>query len=184
MILTAAVVGLVLSAGGCSQALKEGVGLATGAKGTLTVLRQVSPEAEDRPLGEYQRFELERLADDMNGQVPKALFEHLPEAFDRTLAAAKIPNAAAGKTLLIRGKILHYEDSSVVGLALGPLEFTVARVEFVDKASGRILGVANCVGRTTQRVNLGVVKKAEGLAKAIVKWIDSRYPQDQRLDKQ
>ena len=56
------------------------------------------------------------------------------------------------------------------------LEFAVARVEFVDKDSGKVLGRSSCVGRTTERVNLGVGKKAEGLAKAIVKWIDARYP--------
>ncbi len=78
--------------------------------------------------------------------------------------------------------MLHYEDSSVVGKALGPLEFVVARVQFVDKDSGKVLATVNCVGRTTTRVNLGVARKAEGLAKAIVRWIDERYPKDKRLE--
>ncbi|OPX25112.1 MAG: hypothetical protein B1H04_00685 [Planctomycetales bacterium 4484_123] len=172
----------VVMLGGCSTALKETVGLATGARGSVTVLEESLAAKEAKPLGAYERFELEALADDMGGQVPPELFSHLPRAFEKALAAKKIPNARAGKTLLIRGKVLHYEDSSVVGKALGPLEFVVARVQFVDKGTGKVLATANCVGRTTTRVNLGVARKAEGLARAIVKWIDERFPQDKRLE--
>ena len=168
--------------GGCSTAIKEGVGLATGARGSVTVVESALAGKESRPLGVYRRFELGELTDDMGGRVPPELFSLLPAAFEKALAAKKIPNAPAGKTLLIRGKVLHYEDSSVVGKALGPLEFVVARVQFVDKDSGKVLATANCVGRTTTRVNLGVARKAEGLAKAIVRWIDERYPKDRRLE--
>ncbi|KPK81456.1 MAG: hypothetical protein AMJ81_10600 [Phycisphaerae bacterium SM23_33] len=180
-VLVVVIVGLALSAGGCTRGIKEAAGLFTGAKGSLTVLEPISADSQARPLGAYQRFELAEFADDMNGKAPKDLFRLLPGAFDVALAGKKIPSAASGKTLLIRGKVLHYEDSSAVGMALGPLEFAVARAEFVDKDSGRVLGAANCVGVTSESVNVGVAKKAEGLAKAIVKWIDSRYPEDQRV---
>jgi hypothetical protein len=181
-IVAALAVALTLSAGGCTRGIKEAVGVVRGAKGSLTVLDPISADAQARPLGAYQRFELAGFADDMSGKVPGDLFKFLPEAFDAALAEKKIPNATSGKTLLIRGKVVHYEDSSTVGMALGPLEFVVARVEFMDKGSGRAVGVANCVGLTTESVNVGVAKKAQGLAKAIVKWIDKRYPEDQRIE--
>ena len=114
----------------------------------------------------------------MNGQTPRALFDLLGEKFALELAKTKLPVGGA-KTLLGRGKVLHYEDSSTVGKAVGPVEFVVARIEFVDKGTDSVIGVANCVGRTTARVNLGAEEKAEGLARAIVKWIDERYPKEE-----
>ncbi len=169
-------------AGGCTgTAIKEGVGLAFGAKGSVTSLTGSPPSPAVRPLRPYQRFELSNFTDDMAGLVPPELFRRLPAAFRKAMADKKIRNAAAGKTLLIRGKVLHYEDSSMVSKALGPAEFVVAQVEFVDKETGKVLGRANCVGRTSARVNIGVGKKAEGLGRAIANWIDQRYPEDMRI---
>ena len=179
--LAVCLVGLVLLAGGCaSRAIKETLGVATGAKGMATPLRPVAADSSQRPLGVYERCELGKISDDMNGHSPAELLTYLPDELARQLAAKRIPNAAAGRTLTIQGKILHYEESGLFGQAFGPLEEVVARIELVDKQSGKVLGVANCVGRTKETVNLGVKSKAEGLAKAIAGWIDKRYPEDKR----
>lgn len=173
--------GFVTLTGGCSRIAKESIGGITGGKGSWTVLHPISTSRQARPLGVYKRFELARLTDDMNGRAPAALFSALPREFAKELAVKEIPNARSGKTLLIRGKVLHYEDASMTGHAFGPLEEVVARIEFVDKDTGKVIGVANCVGRTKESVNTGVPKKAQGLAKAIVGWIDCRYPDSQRI---
>lgn len=178
---TVSIVALAALLGGCFTVVKEGVGVARGAKGTVTVRQAIAADEQARPLGVYERFEL-RITDATDGKTPAQLLARLPEEFSKQLTGKKIPNARSGKTLLINAEILHYEDSSAVGLALGPLEFVVAKVEFVDESSKRRIGLANCVGRTTERVNLGVAKKAEGLAKAIVNWIDENYPQDKRVE--
>ncbi len=172
---------IVLAAGGCSRAAKEGAGIFLGASGSVTNLQGAPAVEGDASLADYQRFEISRFTDEMGGQVPATLFEELPVKFAKALASKKIPSADSGKTLLIRGKVLHYEDSSIVGKALGPVEFAVAKVEFVDKSTGTVLATANCVGRTGAWSTVGPARKAEGLAKAIVSWIDKRYPQDQRI---
>ncbi len=176
-ITTVAILTASLAATGCTTALKEGAGLALGAKGSVTSLRG-SAAGDTAALAGYDNFELGILTDDMNGQTPREMFDLLGEQFTLALAKKKLPVGGA-KTLLARGRVLHYEDSSRAGKALGPVEFVVARIEFVDKATGSVLGVANCVGRTTARVNLGPEKKAQGLARAIVKWIDQRYPKEE-----
>jgi hypothetical protein len=64
----------------------------------------------------------------------------------------------------------------MLGKAFGPLEEVIVRTRMVDQATGQTLGIAHCIGRTTNRVNLGVDKKADGLAKAFAEWIKARHP--------
>ena len=171
------VVTALLSMGsGCvGRAVSEAMGKVTGAKGITIVIDPVSQRSRDIALVEYTRFELGTFTDEF-GKTPPALLPLLKDRFERQLAAKKIPNTS-GKTLLIRGKIIHYEDATrAVSQVFGPFEEVVARVELVDKSSGKVLGVANCIGRSRETVNQGVEKKADGLAEAIVSWIAAHYP--------
>ena len=160
---------------GCSRAIGEAAELALGPKGIYVPL--LSPGGEGAwPLAGYTRFELEPFTDDFGGRTPAELLRRLPEKFQEELAEAKLPNQPGGKTLVIRGSVRHYESSNLVGMALGPIEEVIARVELLDKDSGKVIARANCVGRTTKAVGKGVSKKTEGLAKAIVSWIKTYYP--------
>jgi len=180
-ILVLSLAGLILLAGGCSRLAKEGLGGLTGPKGVAIPLKRVAGSPSDRALGAYERFELGRITDGIHGRTPPGLLRQLPAEFQKQLAAKKLPNPASGKTLVVRGKILHYEESGLFGQAFGPLEEVIARIELVDKDSGKVLGVANCIGRTKESINMGVRAKAEGLAKAIVGWIDKLYPADKHV---
>jgi hypothetical protein len=178
-------IGLLPLAGGCySRLAKEGLGVVAGAKGILVVTSGIGENDPACPLGSYQRFELGKFTDDMGGRAPAELFACLPEEFAKALRAAKIPNARSGKTLLVRGKVIYYEEADkLTDQAFGPLEEVVARVEFVDisGAAERVLAKADCVGRSNATTTQGVGMKAEGLAKALVKWISSNYPKEQRV---
>ena len=167
---------------GCGTAAKEAVGIFTGAKGVYAPITAVSADKEARPLGQYKRFELGAISDDFGGNVPSDLLPHLRQAFPEVVAEAELPDEPGGKTLVIRGKILHYEDAGTLAMVTGPLEEVIARLEMVDKDSGQVLGVANCIGRTTTRTTVGIANKGRGLAKAIVSWIDKRYPQEGRVE--
>ena len=171
---------LTLTATGCMTVVKEGAGLAMGAKGTYMPIKPIAADKDARPLGVYRRFELGAITDEIGGKSPPRLLTLLPGALQEQLRKAKLPNDAAGKTLVIRGKIIHYESASTLGFAIGPLEEVIVLTEFVDKDTKRVLGTANCIGRTTARVNTGVDEKADGLAKAFVKWIESRFPEDKK----
>ncbi|MCK4625211.1 MAG: hypothetical protein KAV00_07870 [Phycisphaerae bacterium] len=175
-IVIVSLVGLAAMIGGCGTAIGEGAALAMGAKGSPTPIKTVSTN-----LGAYQRFELGRITDDMAGKVPRELFILLPDAFAKELKEEKIPNARSGKTLLIQGKVLHYQSAPSSAAATAGVEFVVARIELVDKDNGQVLGVANCAGWTSKRVTLGIPEKAQGLARAIAKWIGNHYPENQRI---
>ena len=171
-------VALMCFVSGCiSRAAREGIGAIRGGRGTWIVL----DSSKTVQLDAYKRFELGNFTDGMYGKAPSELLAYLPAEFEKALADKKIPNAPDGKTLLIRGKILHYEDASLLGEIISPLEEVVARVEFVDKDTGKVICVANCVGRTRESINSGIRTKAQGLARAIVGWIDHHYPKDKRI---
>ncbi len=171
------VVIIALFGSGCGTAIGEGVGLFLGAQGSYTPLQDVSASKDARPLGEYQRFELGTFTDDFGGKVPTGVMQACRAAWSEVLEDKKLPNAPGGKTLVINGKFIHYESASTLGKVTGPVEEVIARVELVDKDSGKVIATGNCVGRTTKRVNLGIEKKGQGLAKAIASWIADRYPE-------
>ncbi|HUS92363.1 MAG TPA: hypothetical protein VM695_10960 [Phycisphaerae bacterium] len=170
----------LLAAPGCTTALKEVAGTALGAKGTFTPIQPLAAGKDERPLGQYERFELGPIQDGIGGNVPGSFFTYLPAEFAEQLRGKKLPDRPGGKTLEVRGTITHYEASGTLGVVLGPLEEIIVRTQLVDKDTGSVLGEANCVGRTTERVNMGIKQKAEGFAKAVVGWIDSRYPKEGR----
>ena len=99
---------------------------------------------------------------------------------ERHLAPAAIPKyaTAAGKLgllhALLEANLFSPQQTyplQCMGVVLGDVEEVIVRTELVDKASGQVLFVSNCIGRSTSRVNRGVPKKAEGLAKSIAGWI-------------
>lgn len=173
-------VGVSFLAPGCMTAAKEAYGGVTGADGIVAEIQPAVEADNDRPLGRYTHFEIGKVTDDISGKYPDQILDMVPDQFEKQLAKKKIVNAPTGKTLIIRGTIIHYEDEGMLGMVLGPLEEIICRTELVDKDTGKVIGVANCIGRTTERVNKGVAKKAEGLAKAWANWIEMRYPKPQK----
>jgi hypothetical protein len=132
--------------------------------------------ANPNQLAEYRCFVLGEIRDDIGGRLSREFGPLLRTEFKQRLAAKKLPTESGGKTLLVRGQIIHYEDVGTVGTVISPLEEVICRTEFVDQASNRVVAVVNCIGRTNTSLNRGVATKAEGLAKAFVTWIDKRYP--------
>lgn len=168
---------LVLVATGCGTVVSEGVGTLRGVKGVYVPLSR-QPVAV---MVAYTRFELGDLADNFAGKTPPELLRQLPHYFQEELDEKEISSAhlPPGKTLVIRGTILHYENAEFVGMVAGPLEEVLVRAQLVDKDDGTVLATANCIGRSTTRVNSGVSNKSKGLAKALVNWIaNSRKPKD------
>lgn len=165
------VLAAALTPGCISRAIKESASVATGAKGVLAEVQRPGS------LAAYTSFELGKFTDGMGGQIPRDLWTYLPGKFVQQLAAEDLTGLSGGKTLVLRGTIFHYEGEGLTGLLWGDFEEVLARVEMVDKASGTVLGTANCIGRTTTTARKGVENKADGLAKALVDWIDNHYPQ-------
>ncbi len=182
--LVAALAVLTLAGNGCtSRAIKEGVGAVTGPQAVVVPITQVA-NAESRPLGAYTRFTLEPFKD-ASGIVPQRVNDALAAKLLPELKSKGLPNDPSGKELVVRGTYVFYQSASGVAAEVsGPFEEVIARVQLVDGASGKALGEAFCIGRTTQTVNQGPEDKAEGLSKAIADWVDDLYPQPEEGEKQ
>jgi hypothetical protein len=176
--------GVAMVAPGCvSTMITEGSGAVMGAKGTFMPIVPLVGAKVDRPLGAYTPFELGTITDDIGGQAPQEFLLCLKDAFNQQARKAGLPDGPSGKVLLIRGVVIHYESSSTMGFVLGPLEEAIVRAEMVDKATGKVLATANVVGRTEARVNAGPKEKADGVAKGMVKWIESGFPEHLKVKK-
>ncbi len=153
---------------GClGRVVKESVAGGMGAEGVLAEIKRPGS------LGAYTSFELGEYTHEMGGQIPRQIWTYLPGKFGVHLQDKGLAGLTGGKALVLRGAILHYEGEGIKGLLFGDFEEVIARVEMVDKASGAVLGTANCIGRTKTTSRKGVENKADGLAKALVKWIES-----------
>lgn len=160
------------AAGGCTRAIKEGVSVVTGAKGVSVIITPITAD-----LGVYRRFEVEPFDDQTAVGVPQVIKDTLPGYVTERLLDKKIPIDGTGKTMRITGTYIYYEDANnTTDQVFGPFEELLARVRLADGDTGRTLGEAYCVGRSTTSVAKGARNKAEGLAKAIVDWIDKSYP--------
>ena len=173
----ATLTGLMLLSQGCvGRVVGEGAEKTLGPKGAYWQEKPLAAGKDAKPLGVYKRFELGTVKNDFGKNVPSDLIPKFREEFAKELKEAKLPEEAAGKTLLINVTIIHYESADTTDNVLGPLEQVVAHVEMVDKDSQQVLASGNAIGRTGKTVGMGVDWKARGLAKALVKWIGDYYP--------
>lgn len=167
---------LAMTTGCMGRMIKEGAGAALGAKGFAVVSKPVPGGEDAKSLGVYTYFVVEQFGDaspppGVPAEVKTLLAQHVAER----LIDKKIPNQPGGKTLTIRGTYIYYEAANnTTDQLFGPFEEVIARVQLMD--GNTMVGEATCVGRTTESINKGTSKKSQGLAKAIVDWIDKNYP--------
>ena len=157
----------LLASGCASRIFKETFGMATGPKGVYAQDERV------RSLAGYGTFEVGSFSNDSGGRTPAEFFTKLPGYIRENLIKdEKAPlTGMGGKTAVISGEVIYYERAGAMGQLFGPFEEAILEVTLTDKATGKKLGRATCIGRSTESVNQGVDKKAEGAAKAIVEWI-------------
>lgn len=166
-----------MTATGClSRAIKEGASVATGPKGFYVEKTSMGPEGA-KPLAGYTSFEVGAISDGFGGNAPQQLLDLIPTETRNRLREEGFVVGAGGNTVLITGKVIYFERAGVSGQLFGPFEEAVTEIQLIDKASGKVLGVANVVGRSTTTARQGVDEKAVGVAKGIVKWIQDRYPE-------
>lgn len=169
--------GLALLSEGCMRAATEGMEAVRGGQGAYFEEKPVSPTPKDHlALAGYQRIELGEFANQSGQAMPPEFPTLLAAKFNEHLAKSDLPKGTSGKTVLFRVTLIYYEKADLKDSVFGPLEEAVARAELVDKDTGKVLASGAVVGRSSQSVGLGPAFKADGMAKALIKWASDYYP--------
>jgi len=158
---------MLTASAGCTRSIKEGIGVFRRGQGHYRLLVETSeslPEFDSIKIGEFSKdYE----------PAPPALIPMMKAQLTQELLEKGEPvDESGGRALLIRGRVIYYEDSEAASKhVFGPMEEAIAIVDLLDMTTGERLGRAACVGRTNASVAAGVETKAEGLAEAIASWI-------------
>jgi hypothetical protein len=161
--LTAAVIS-ILCFGCVGRFFSEGIGAARGASGKLVEIRK-TPD-----LTRYTGLRIERITVGQGLQAPADMPSMIRN--DLTVTAEKRglrPEGQPGLTL--SGQIVHYEPSSSVDTAIGPLEEVIFRAKLIDTQSGNLVAEANLVGRSKATSSSGTKNVSAGVAKALNQWL-------------
>ncbi len=171
---------LLMGSTGCvGRVIGEGAEGALGPKGAYFEQKPAAPARSAKVLSDYGRFELGEVRNEVPRLVPGEFLREFPRKFGKELRESRLARAAGGKTLVFDVTIIHYEKADTEDNVFGPLEQVVARVRLLDKESGEVLAEGNAIGRTGKTVGLGAETKAEGLARALIKWVED-YWSDKR----
>ncbi len=165
LLVTVATAAFCLPSTGCmSRAIKEGIGVATGASGKVVEVQRVTN------LSRYKGFTVDSLTAapglKMPAEVPAMIRQHFNEvAAKRDLKPNGVP------ALKLVGEVIHYESAGAVDTAIGPLEEVIVRTKLIDTESGQVLTEANLIGRATSTTSGGSRNLSEGAGKAFKKWL-------------
>lgn len=172
-----ALVGLLFLSSGCvGRIVGEGAEKTLGPKGVFWEEKPVAANHKVKALGNYSNFELGLVKNEYGRNVPSDFIPKFKAEFAKQLRESKLPKDASGKTMVINVEVIHYESADTTDNVLGPLEQVVARVSFVDKNTQQVVASGNAVGRTGKTVGMGVDHKAQGLGRALIKWVSTYYP--------
>ena len=73
--------------------------------------------------------------------------------------------------LKLSGEIVHYESSSTVDTAIGPLEEVIVRAKLTDAQGGNVVAEANLIGRSKATSSSGAKSVSAGVGEALDKWL-------------
>ncbi|MBN2211101.1 MAG: hypothetical protein JW709_06860 [Sedimentisphaerales bacterium] len=178
---------IVLLGTGCSRGIKEGLYAVTGSSGKIVRL-----SGDETRIGnlanEYGGVRVELFANDVGQAAPQSFIDALPGAIAKRLEyrsrslgekikgvdkeeAGPFFTGPAGKVLVIRGRVIQYEAGDLTDKAISPMDEAICRVQFTDGTTGEMLAEANCTGRSKSVVRTGPDELADGVAKAINKFL-------------
>jgi hypothetical protein len=153
-----------VTAGCVGRAIREGVGVVTGASGKVV---DISPPPQ---LTQYKGLRIEPITVSQRLLLPQQMPELVrAELIERTHRAGLSSDGRPG--LVLTGEIIHYEGAGAVDTAFGPLYEVIIRSKLTDAESGRVLCEANLIGRSKATSASSPEDLAEGAGKALRKWL-------------
>ncbi len=164
----------VLFSVGCAGFVaRAGLAEVTGGKGLLTVIK-------NPPYGQiykYKYVKIERFGNTVNGILPAGTISILYASCVDELLNDHAPfklardNPPANQTLIIRGRIIHYNPAGGLSAVLGKFSQLICRIELVDGATSKVIGQANCIGFSKAILRAGTEELSKEVAHSLRKWL-------------
>lgn len=166
--IAAAVVVLCLvgmSAGCMGRALREGAGLALGAKTNVVEINSLNTA---RPIGPVNVGSIDNaMGRPVTSDWPAALNAQL-----RARVSQEKEFAAAGRLPVdVSGTVVHLEGAGLMDQAFGPAPEVIVRMTVKDASTGAVLGVANVIGRARGTTSSSQEDLTKAFAEGVVKWL-------------
>lgn len=158
---------VVVSCCGCiGRAFNEGYYGAKGATGRAEPLQSVYVD-----LAKYDAVAVQPFSDGMEGYGNKAFLYSVEEAVKYRIIAKTHLDSHGDKVLQVSGALIHYDTGTTADKIVSPMEQAICRVKLTDKSSGKVLGMADCISRAKSSFRKGPEELADGMGKAVAKWI-------------
>ena len=157
---------IVVGSIGCSRIFKEAYYGATGATGRVSELQKVEVD-----LSKYDGFEVKPFSDRMEGTGNTAFLAVVEAKVSEEIVKKTYLGTGGRNVLQISGELISYDTGSTTEKIAGPMEQAVCRITLVDKSSGEVLGIGDCLSRAKSSARKGPEELGEGTGKGIAEWI-------------
>ncbi len=176
--------GLLLTASGCSMAVKQAYHGVVGASGKFYEIKVVDEEV----LKTYTAVRVEPFTNDLGERVPQKVIDRVNEMVPKEVEDSGFFDGDGDRVLSIKGRIIHYNGKSglegAVGSVLSGGEECVCRVELLDARSGSLVGEAVCWGTVKSAVRRGSTELGIGVGKGVTKWLEERLPDEEETQQE
>jgi len=168
-----AIMGFVL---GCTTAAKQAVYTATGPQGSCLLVKRVGADV----LGKYKTLEIAKFENELPGIIDTVLVNMVrdnavaemagSQYFASVKGVAEFKKGGPGGILVLRGRLTDMTSDKIPGQKLiSGGNHLIARVELLDKATGKVLAYGNVRGVVKSVVETGEEPLAKGMARGIKK---------------
>ena len=131
-------------------------------------------------LAQYDGFEVKPFSDRMAGRGNRAFLATVQGKVSEEISKKTYLGTGGRNVLQIFGELTMYDPGTTTDKIVGPMEEAICQVKLVDKSSGKVLGLANCISRAKSSIVKGPEELAEGMGKAIAEWIVKNDTRGQR----
>jgi hypothetical protein len=163
-----------LNAGCLGRLVNEGAGIVVGAKANVV---EIDPLDLSQQIGPVK---VEKIENAMGQPVSGEWLFDLAGSLRLKLANDAVFLEPGRRAVKVSGVVVHVEGAKLMDQAFGPHPEVVVRVTAKDAVTGRVIGMANVVGRARGDTSSSRQDLSDAFASGVAKWLHT--PDKRRRD--
>ena len=154
-----------LNAGCLGRMINEGAGLVVGANANVI---EIDPLDRSQQIGPVT---VEKIENAMGTPVSGEWLFDLAGSLRAKLANDGLFLEPGRRAVRVSGVVVHLEGAKLTDEAFGPHPEVIVRTTVTDAATGRIIGIANVVGRARGDTSSSRQDLSDAFAAGVTKWL-------------